>query len=283
MIIVDYNNIAIAPVVMNKMRTADLDQMRHIILNTIRNYRKFNTAKFGEIVIVTDGGGNWRKNVFPHYKARRATDRDEDKVDWPQVFGVLEQVFNEIGENFPYRTFRQRGCEADDVIAQLVKETQGFGQYEPVLIVSSDKDYGQLHKYDNVKQISPRLKKMLEIPNPRLHLEMLILDGDRIDGIPNVLSADDTFVSGGRQTPLREVAITKLLADPQSMGEQIYRNYQRNKKLIDFDEMPAGVASEILNTIRSNGDKAANKRKVMPYLMNHQCEQLLENIEDFVR
>lgn len=282
MIIIDYNALAIAPFVQSGNPVADEEILRHQILNSIRMYRRFNKAKFGEVIVVMDGGGNWRKDVFPHYKASRGTDRTKSPIDWKQVFGVTESVFNDITEHFPYRTFKVRGCEADDVIAVLAKQTQEFGQNEPVMIVSPDKDFGQLQKYANVKQISPRLKKEIIVPNPRLQLQTLIIDGDRIDGIPNVLSADDVFVSGGRQTPMRADKMDKLIADPTCMGPEVYRNYQRNKKLIDFDEMPEAVFANILNIITANGDKAANKRKVVPYLINNQCMQLLESVEDFI-
>lgn len=282
MIIIDYNAIAIAPIVQNKIEVADENLIRHLILNSIRMHRKAHKNKFGELIIVNDGGKNWRKQVFPHYKAKRAEDRKASKVDWKDIFRVTTMVFEELGEHFPYRTLRVDQCEADDLVAFLVEQTQEFGNWEPVMIISADKDFGQLQRYDNVHQYSPRLKSMVKIDNPRLQLQTQILEGDRIDGIPNVLSADDVFVNGGRQTPLRQSVIDQLINDPQSMGQEVYRNYLRNKKLIDLSEVPSHVTTEILNTFNAIGDKKANTRKVMPFLIQKDCMRLLESIEDFV-
>ena len=54
------------------------------------------------------------------------------------------------------------GCEADDVIGALVHNTQEFGNFEPIMIISSDKDFIQLQKFSNVKQFSPLQKKFLQ-------------------------------------------------------------------------------------------------------------------------
>lgn len=282
MIIIDYNAIAIAPIVQNKMHVSDEGMIRHLILNSIRMHRKTHKAKFGEVIVVTDGSKNWRRDVFPHYKSRRKDDRAASAFDWKEIFRATNKIFDEIGEHFHYRTMKVDTCEADDVIAWLAESTQEFGNWEEVLIVSSDKDFGQLHRFDNVKQWSPKARGMIKIDNPRLQLQTQILEGDRIDGIPNVLSPDDVFVSGGRQVTLRKAVIDKLLIDPAAMGEEVYRNYQRNKKLVDLSERPAHVTAEILNTFNAIGDKTANKRKIMPYLVQNECQRLLEIMGDFV-
>ena len=47
------------------------DILRHIILNTIRQFRNQCTSQYWEIVICCDQYKNWRKEVFPEYKANR--------------------------------------------------------------------------------------------------------------------------------------------------------------------------------------------------------------------
>ena len=47
----------------------------------------------------------------------------------------------------PYQMLKVSGAEADDIIATLVESTQEFGQHEPVLIISGDKDFIQLQRY----------------------------------------------------------------------------------------------------------------------------------------
>jgi len=175
------------------------------------------------------------------------------------------------------------GVEADDIIASLVLETQEFGKDEPVMIVSSDKDFIQLQKYKNVKQFSPIQKKMVTDDNPRTYAFNHIMRGDSGDGVPNVLSADDTFVSEKSQTPLRQNRINEWLENSDNlrdiMPEEIYRNYQRNKKLIDLTEIPEDIQTTIINTFMEQ--KVPMKMKVLNYLIKKRCNLLIEVVEEF--
>ena len=96
--------------------------------------------------------------------------------------------------------------------------------------------------------------------NPSLYIREHILKGDGCDGVPNVLSPDDVFVSGGRQTPLRTKKITEI-ADQVAQGTlekddpQLYANFIRNAAMIDLTCIPPKIKDKILsiyNTIDSN-------------------------------
>ena len=69
------------------------------------------------------------------------------------------------------------------------------------MIISSDKDFIQLHN-KNVQQWSPVTKKLVNGEVPAQYLFEHILKGDRGDGVPNVLSTDDSIVNGIRQRPI---------------------------------------------------------------------------------
>jgi len=279
MILIDYNAIAISNVVAMKMEVEE-DMVRHMILNSIRMHRVKNKAKYGEIVICCDGFKNWRKDAFPPYKHKRKDARKESKMDWKELFRITNMVQQEIKDNFPYKVVDVAECEADDVIGVLVEQTQEFGQHEEVMIISGDKDFAQLQKYENVAQYSPVQKKFIKTDTPRKQLMELILKGDTSDGVPNVLSGDNVFVEGVRQTPLRQNKIDQLINDPKSMGEEIYRNYLRNKKLIDLSETPDSVRKEIIYNY--NNQKVSDRGKVFPYLVDKRCRMLLESVEEFV-
>lgn len=280
MILIDYNGLAVGTIVMEKLALEE-DLIRHVILNRIRMYRKKFRDQYGEVVIAVDSKSPWRHDVFPQYKAKRKEARKESSVDWREVFRITGLVCEEIKENFPYKVVKVDRCEADDIIAALAEQTQEFGFGEPVMIISSDKDFVQLQRFNNIKQFSPALKKMMTTNNPRKDLLDLILKGDQADGIPNVLSADNCFTDSIRQTPLRQKAIDSLMEDVNCMGDQVYRNYLRNKKLIDLTETPEALKKEIINNF-VNQDPQTNKKKVMPYLVDKKCMQLLNDIEDFV-
>ena len=280
MIIIDYNGIAIANIMVQKL-AIDENVIRHMILNSIRMYRKRFGQEYGEVVICSDAGGNWRKELFPQYKASRKKTRAKSSMNWEEVFRITSMVRKEIRENFPYKVMHIEGCEADDCIAQLVEETQEFGKAEDVMIISSDKDFAQLQRYSNVKQYSPMQKKFIVEKNPRTLLEEHILQGDTSDGVPNVLSPDNTFTDGLRQTPLRKKLRDLLVEDPHSQGDEIYRNYLRNKKMIDLRECPDTIKTDIINKF-DDQEPVNNKAKVFPFLVNKQCRLLLENVQEFI-
>jgi len=278
MIIIDYNGIAIGNIIAQKLMPEE-DIIRHMILNSIRMYRQ-KFQEYGDVVIVADAGGNWRKDYYPEYKAKRKTNRDDDKRDWQEIFRITNMVREELAENFPYKMVHIWGCEADDSIAQIVMNTQELGQYEPVMIVSADHDFKQLQKFDNVKQFSPMTKKFVKEDNPRLGLMEKILKGDSGDGVPNVLSDDKVFVEGRKQNVLSSKKKQILLDDPKALGEEVYRNYLRNKKLIDLSETPETVSKEIINNFM-NQNPSGNKGKVFPYLVEKRCRLLVEVVEEF--
>ena len=73
MIIVDYSGLAIATIVVNKVDDEDL--LRHMILNSLRQYRVKYKKDYGELVLAIDGKNNWRRGYYPQYKANRKKKR----------------------------------------------------------------------------------------------------------------------------------------------------------------------------------------------------------------
>jgi hypothetical protein len=284
MILLDFSGIAIAPVVMGKVGSNDENLIRHMILNSIRMYKqKFKS--YGDMVIVADAGGNWRKDVYPEYKGKRKKTRDASTIDWDVAFSHINMVLDEIKTNMPWKVIHQWGCEADDAIAEITKWTQDFGNYEDVMIVSSDHDFIQLQKFNNVKQFSPTTKKFVTNENPRLFQADHILRGCTGDGVPNVLSDDDTFITEGkRQNVLSKKKKESLMADPHALGETVYRNFLRNKKMIvltEESECPDVVKKDIINKFEEQ-ETTSKRSKVLPYLISKQCRLLVEVVEEFL-
>lgn len=283
MILIDFSGIAIATIAVNKVN--DENMLRHMMLNSIRMYRTKFKKDYGEVVLAIDSGNNWRRNYFPQYKANRRKDRKESDFDWGEAFRILQLVQEEIKENFPYKVIKIDECEADDIIGTLVENTQEFGEYEDVMIVSSDHDFKQLQKYSNVKQFSPMMKKPVVEDNPKTNLTLKILTGDAGDGVPNVLSDDDVFVESRRQTPLSKKKKEGILEDLTD-GELLYaaswyRNYCRNETLIDLTKTPDRLKEKILEEYKSQ-NPVENKGLVFPYLINKNMKMLIESVEEFI-
>ena len=161
-ILVDFNQVAISNLMinlkMNQLDTVDEDMLRHMILNSLRFNRNKFTEDYGELIICCDGRNTWRREVFPFYKRNRKKTRAASGYDWNHIFETLNKIRQELDERMPYKVVHLEKAEADDIIAVLAKQ---WSKDEKVLILSGDKDFMQLQKYDNVKQYSPVQKKFL--------------------------------------------------------------------------------------------------------------------------
>ena len=276
MILIDFSQTIIAGL-MAQLKANDgemsEDLLRHMIINSLRNYQKRYAEEYGEMVLCTDAANPWRRDFYPHYKANRKKARDNDDMDWTLIFDTLHKVKMEIKENFPYRYMYVENAEADDIIAVLCRTTN-----EKVLIVSGDKDFQQLHKYSYVKQWSPNLNKFVVQDRPEEFLKEHTLRGDKSDGIPNILSNDDCMIEGIRQTPLRKPVFDAYMRMTIESDDKYYRNYLRNQTLIDFDFIPKDVESRILQEYEKT---EVVQGKVFDYLRTHRLDDLLTNVEDF--
>ena len=282
MILLDYSGIAMGSMFSQKSNNIDEDFLRHQILNSLRMYNLKYRDKYGKMIIACDGG-SWRKNVFAEYKAARKTNREKSDIDWDAIWTMINKIREEIVEFLPYKVVQVKGAEADDIIATLTETTQEFGMCEDVMIVSADKDFIQLQKYSNVKQFSPMTKKNVTDKNPRKYLQEHILRGDAGDGVPNVLSPDNVFLTDERQTPLRKPQLTIWMdnfSDIQNhMDADTYRNFFRNQRVIDLSQIPNEVVTEILD--EWNAQPSTLNAKVMNYLMKKRCKMLLGSVGDF--
>jgi len=286
MIIVDYSGIAIASI-FSQDRPEEIQEglIRHMILNSLRRYNLKFRKEYGEMIIACDST-SWRKEAYPQYKAKRKSNRDESPLDWGHFFTLINGVRDEIKENMHYPVVQADRAEADDVIATLVKSTQEFGQAEPVMIVSSDKDFFQLQRYSNVKQFSPMKRDFAKVDDATFYKFDHVCRGDSSDGVPNVLSVDDTFTEGIRQKPMRAKKIQEWYTakdDSQlmdMMGQETYRNYCRNKSVIDLDYIPEDITQDIKDKYNSQTNK--NKGKVLTYIIEKRCNMLIDSVADFL-
>jgi hypothetical protein len=149
------------------------------------------------------------------------------------------------------------------------------------MILSSDKDFAQLQRYPSVSQYSPILKKYIKESLPALQLKQMIIRGDKGDGIPNILSNDDVFVSGGRQKPITEVKIIQWLnQEPKEFcTEEMLRNYSRNETLIDLTKIPENIKQSIIDTYENA--KGHTKQEFMNYMIANRLKNLIEVIDEF--
>lgn len=301
MIILDYNQIALSVLTSSefKPKLSGGDEevvknlVRHATIATILSYKKKYGGKYGKVVIACDGREYWRKEVFPYYKANRKKNRDNSDLNWKLIFDCLSEMRSDIKEYFPYRVIHLNRVEADDIIAVLSEWAQDNelieqgldSEPQPILIVSSDRDFKQLHIYNNVKQWSPMQKKFVTATKKEIQEYKIqhIVKGDVGDGIPNMMSRDDVLVTEGER---QKVVSAKRLEEFFERGkdacrtDEERRNWDRNETLVSFSKIPEDIKRDIIREYIQSNPKV-DRMGIMNYLIKHKCRLLLNNLEDF--
>ena len=253
------------------------DLLRHTILNSIRMFRNKFTKDYGEMVICCDDKNNWRKEVFPEYKANRRKNRENDITDWKTLFELLHEMREDLNKYFPYKVMHIDSAEADDIIGVLVDHCEE----NPILILSSDKDFIQLQKFDKVKQWSPLQKKFI-VGDPAESLYDKTIRGDTGDGVPNILSSDDTLITEGkRQTPVtkKKMELWRGKKPEEFCNEAMLRNYHRNKTMVDLRETPESIRINIVN--QYDNQEAGDRSQLLNYFVDKRLKNLMEVIDEF--
>lgn len=135
------------------------------------------------IALVFDVGDSFRNALLPDYKGQRP----DMPADLREQWGELAP----LAEAFGFVVIAMPGTEADDVIGTLAVR---FGSPEvDVLIVSGDKDFGQLvndhiHIYDPIKKLESGPAEVRERwgVGPERIIDLLSLMGDTVDNVPGV-------------------------------------------------------------------------------------------------
>ena len=254
------------------------DLLRHTVLNTIRQYKQTHRhiydSGMGGLVICCDSAKNWRKDSFPEYKANRKKKREDDTTDWKSLFQFLDEMIEDLRNYFPYKVMRVERAEADDIIAVLNE----YVATNPTLIISSDKDFIQLQKYEGVQQWSPLTKDFVK-GDPEASLWEKLVKGDTGDGVPNILSSDDTFITEGkRQRPITTKKLELWKEDRSSWTEEMHRNFHRNETMVDLSKTPESISINITNQYRQQTPKHG---RLMEYFVDKRLKNLMEHISEF--
>jgi 5'-3' exonuclease len=180
----------------------------------------------------------WRNEFFPNYKGTRLVNETRKKF---LMMVYEEKMFEEGGV---HQILWHPKLEADDCVAIATKYLLNkYGDGCTIFIVTSDKDYLQLAS-NNVHIHNLNFKKLTEqkssYNNPECDLFCKILTGDKSDNIPSV------FPRCGPKTALKyyndkTMFETKLA----SSDEQCKKQYELNKKIIDFNYIPEEYAKEL--------------------------------------
>ena len=284
MMLMDFSQIVLSSIMAqignHKNIEMDENMIRHVALNSIR----YNNAKFkhqyGELIICTDNKNYWRRDIFPYYKAMRKERQKDSELDWNLLFNGISNVRKDLIEYFPYRVIDVDKAEADDIIGTLVHEygtVLNTPKSEPILIISRDKDFIQLHKYANVKQWDSVNKAWVKHSDPDAYLFEHTIKGDSGDGVPSILCDDDHFVM---KKPIRRVTQKRLNKwKSGDFTEEEKRNFARNENLVNLTKIPKNISEEILR--QYNTENTKDRSKLYNYFIKYRLRNLVEHISEF--
>ncbi len=158
------------------------------VLNMLRRLHKDYPADYSACVFDAKGK-TFRDDIYPEYKANRASMPDDLRVQIEPLFEAIKAM--------GWPLIVESGVEADDVIGALAKQAEREGM--KVIISTGDKDISQLVNahvtvVNTMRDAFRRTDEMLDIAGvenkfgipPSLMVDYLILIGDTSDNVPGV-------------------------------------------------------------------------------------------------
>jgi 5'-3' exonuclease len=221
-----------------------VNKFKKIFIETVKNLPKNLSINKNVKPIIMVGkdckrSDIWRNELFPNYKGTRGLN---DGFMGGPFFKMVydEQLFITGGATM---TLKHPKLEADDCIALSVKHLLSSKPDCIIYIITSDKDYLQLAG-EQVHLFNLSYKKLTDqkscTGNPECDLFCKIVTGDPSDNIPSV------FPKCGPKTALKYYADRLLLEKKLDESEIYKKQYELNKKIIDFNEIPNHLAEEFM-------------------------------------
>ena len=105
------------------------------------------------------------------------------------------------------------------------------------------------------------------------------------DGIPNVLSEADTFVTGKKQKAVTKEKLKGILdnfvlyTEEGRYDDPIFERMRENQRLIDLGYIPSDLQDQIMNDYNVTPKGTAGT--IFNYLMSHGCTVLLQHVQEF--
>ena len=232
------------------------------VCREIASFRKSHAIDTPEVYLIGDSEKKYIKTkIFKYYKHDRNTKSAE----------YINKIWDIFRQTCPYKMYKIDHLEADDIISYMCrnKNIQGTIQLAVVkrlIIYSNDSDFNVfLQAKYNCAQYSPLKKNFIASNSVALRAFEKILKGDISDGVPNIISNGDCFVSGKRQTTLKADVIFNIVKDYNQSSSviesclanvksipkhKLLKNIIRNKLCLDIQNPPKYIDKKIENHIR---------------------------------
>lgn len=232
-----------------------------------------SSIKPDRVLICKEGFKNWRKDLYPEYKANRVVARESSVIDFDRFFAVNAEFINDLTEVAKNIQFLQvEHCEADDLVAIAVRSQQNYN----VVVQSSDRDFYQLFKYSNYKQWDGNKRKFIEVANPETYLTEKIILGDAGDNIPRI--------SGLKYRQGQKFIEKHILPDVEKWltENNMQEEWERNYKLISFDAIPEQYVSAITTELNSWQKGTFDSRGFYNFMLKHKLTNIIDFVTDYV-
>lgn len=234
--------------------TSDEQVQKHfkeLVIKKIEEIKKKNKIK-DNVFILKDCERKtiWRNNEIEDYKDGRI---QKNFVGSFYGMGIKEVINNKLYQHISYNCL-----EADDLAYLSVRELANMKEYKgKILIITNDNDYIQLLKYSSNIELMNLQKQDISNRNKYgsidIFLQMKILNGDESDNIKSIFVINGEkikkiySVKGKKEMRLTKALILEIASNKKSFDDyiknnqkqpELYANYLRNQKLIDFEYIP---------------------------------------------
>jgi DNA polymerase-1 len=231
------------------------DKVGDTIQSSLRSFKRaVATHKPSHAVAVFDHGGRtWKHELYEGYQAKRKPMPQPLRDALPNI----QKALQDMGLHW----IAIEGIEADDAIAALVEKWCQYSA-EPVIILSTDKDFLQLLNdqvciYDHFKDVwrdAAYVLKQFGV-KPSQMGDVLALMGDAVDGIPGVDKV-------GRKTAAALLRIhgnlDRLISNADKVEGQVGANLRKSiavarlsRQLVSFKtDVPLGLTWRILAQVQ---------------------------------
>lgn len=276
MILTDFSQLCIAGYMMSIHGKAEgeIEVFRHAVLNSLRLINNKHRRVYGQLILAVDTPDSWRKKYFPYYKASRKDAQQKSAINWGEVKSWINTIQAEVDESMQWPVIKVDGAEADDIIGTLARSAKS-----PTLITSADKDFIQLQiNNPHIKQWDSIHQRWVSHDQPARYLFEHVVRGDLGDGIPNIYSQDDHYITKpGKAKKIMQTNLDRWWNEGIAEIKDL-PGFKRNMTLIDLRKTPVNIQADIAAKAAL---PAKNKSKVIDYLITHRLRNLTPHLGDF--
>lgn len=188
------------------------------------------------IIAPLEGTPKARLELFKEYKANRTVD-EAHRMAHEKFMGQAMESIDLLARNFPVSTMHHPDREADDIVATVVMNAVRSVRHT---IVSTDTDYIQLLRLDNVELWNPVRKQLVEKPDHD-YVTWKALRGDPTDNVPGLPGIGDKTAEMYARDPV-------LMKRDFERGDLDIEHFARNVDLIELRPIPQEEWSMVTST-----------------------------------